>query len=329
MVVMMGGLHIEMNLLKLLGDWLSGSGWITALVQANITSSGKAESMLTGSHVTRTRYAHQVTAGGLKILCDNAYQKYLENYSEEGNPLTFDEWSVNQCKNEPQFKFWMTTLNLELMVLQFIRSIRERNFQMYIQSLLKVIPWLFAFDHVNYARWLSVHISDMVNLQTTHPEVYCEFLKGHFAVHKTSNIFSAMAIDQCHEQLNDLIKGDGGAIGLTENPQALERWMTAGPEFCRAIQEFQNSFQTSRSSSTRHHDQNRSTQREYMKDVVSFVTTLEDMGNPYMEDSGDLLTIDTKVIKSKETVQTLFKIEAEGVKQFSKFVNERITAEQN
>ena len=107
---------------------------------------------------------------------------------------------------------------------------------MYIQSLLKVIPWLFAFDHVNYARWLSVHISDMVNLQTTHPEVYCEFLKGHFAVHKTSNIFSAMAIDQCHEQLNDLIKGDGGAIGLTENPQALERWMTAGPEFCRAIQ---------------------------------------------------------------------------------------------
>ena len=105
--------------------------------------------------------------------------------------------------------------------------------------------------------------------------------------------------------------------------------MSAGPEFCRAIQEFQNSFQTSRSTSTRHHEQNRSTQIEYWKDVKSFVSTLEDMGNQYIEDSGDLFTIDTKIIKSKEAVQTLFKIEAEGMKQFSKFVNERITAEQN
>ena len=46
-VVMMGGLYIEMNLLKLLGDWLRGSGWITAPIQANITS-GRAESMLSG-----------------------------------------------------------------------------------------------------------------------------------------------------------------------------------------------------------------------------------------------------------------------------------------
>ena len=75
-VLMMGGLHIEMNLLKLLGDWLCGSGWITSLVQANVTTSGRAESMLSGSHVTRTRYAHQVTAGSLKILLDRAYQQY-------------------------------------------------------------------------------------------------------------------------------------------------------------------------------------------------------------------------------------------------------------
>ena len=60
-VVMMGGLHIEMNLLKLLGDWLSESGWITSLVKAGITTSGRADAMLTGSHVIRTRYVHQVS----------------------------------------------------------------------------------------------------------------------------------------------------------------------------------------------------------------------------------------------------------------------------
>ena len=37
-VVMFGDLHIEMAALKMVGDWLKGSGWVQALVQANITT---------------------------------------------------------------------------------------------------------------------------------------------------------------------------------------------------------------------------------------------------------------------------------------------------
>ena len=49
-------------------------------------------------------------------------------------------------------------------------------------------------------------------------------------VHKTDNTFSAMAIDQCHEQNDAIIKGSGGAVSLTDNPPALRRWMVAGPK---------------------------------------------------------------------------------------------------
>ena len=328
-VVMMGGLHIEMNLLKLLGDWLSGSGWIASIVQAGITTSGRADAMLKGSHVTGTRYAHQVSVGGLQICAENAYQQYKDN-APANDILTFSEWFDKQSKEQPQFKFWATTLDLELKVLEFIRSIRERNFQMYIQTLLNLVPWLFAFDHVNYSRWLPIHISDMVNLQTTHPEVYNEFMKGHFAVNKTNRVFSAMAMDQCHEQLNDLIKGEGGAVGLTECPQALERWMVAGPEISRLIQEFENNSVDLRSkTSTKHHEQNQSMQNAFAKDVKSFVTTLEELGNPFLEDSGDLLTIDTKLIKSKEISQNMYTIEHKGKEDYKQFVNERLTAAQN
>ena len=55
---MMGRLLMETNLLKLIGDWLHISGLITMLVQANVTTNGKAESTLSSSHVTRTRYTH-------------------------------------------------------------------------------------------------------------------------------------------------------------------------------------------------------------------------------------------------------------------------------
>ena len=40
--------HIEINILKLLDDWLCGSVWVTSLVQAKVTTSGKAGYMLSG-----------------------------------------------------------------------------------------------------------------------------------------------------------------------------------------------------------------------------------------------------------------------------------------
>lgn len=40
---------------------------------------------------------------------------------------------------------------------------------------------------------------------------------------KTRKRFSAIALDQAHEQDNAVVKGDSGAVGLTENPAALKR----------------------------------------------------------------------------------------------------------
>lgn len=85
-----------------------------------------------------------------------------------------------------------------------------------------------------------MHIRDMMQLSKKHPAILAEFEAGKFTVHKTRNKFSAMAIDQCHEQNNAIIKQSGGAIGLTTNPSALRRWMVAGPEVSRIVTEFEN-----------------------------------------------------------------------------------------
>jgi hypothetical protein len=62
-------------------------------------------------------------------------------------------------------------------------------------------------------------------------------MKGNFTVNKTTHNFSAIALDHAHEQNNASVKGDGGAVGLTENPTALRRWMVSGPEMARVIGE--------------------------------------------------------------------------------------------
>ena len=87
----------------------------------------------------------------------------------------------------------------------------------------------FALDHVNYSRWMPVHIRDMKSLPAT---VRDEFEKdGHWVLSKTMNTFSAIPFDQAHEQENKIVKGSGGAVGLTENPVAFRRWMLSGPDY--------------------------------------------------------------------------------------------------
>ena len=65
----------------------------------------------------------------------------------------------------------------------------------------------------------------MISLPEMHLSLYKEFGDGKVVAHKTQRPFSAIALDQAHEQLNALIKGDGCAVGLPENPAALKRCM--------------------------------------------------------------------------------------------------------
>ena len=90
---------------------------------------------------------------------------------------------------------------------------------------------------------VSVLLRDMGSLKEVHPTVFAEFMKGNFVVKKTANRFSAIAIDQTHEQNNASVKDDGGAVGLTGNPPALRRWMVSGLEMARVTGEFETLFE--------------------------------------------------------------------------------------
>ena len=50
-VIMCGGLHIQMGALKTLVNWLKGSGWLQALVEANVTTPGIVDFSLQAAHV--------------------------------------------------------------------------------------------------------------------------------------------------------------------------------------------------------------------------------------------------------------------------------------
>ena len=74
---------------------------------------------------------------------------------------------------------------------------------------------------------------------------------------------------------------------------------------------------------TKHHEQTMSVQTNFAQEVKSLVDAFEEMGNPFKEDSGDLLTVDTKIIMDSNihrTVENVFKL---GKQQYEQFIKEK------
>ncbi|KAG1679198.1 putative RNA polymerase II subunit B1 CTD phosphatase RPAP2 [Nymphon striatum] len=209
--------------------------------------------------------------------------------------------------------------NKKLLLNVYVRSLRHASFSMYLDALTELACWFHDMDHMNYARWIPVHLKHMDELPERHPEVARKFREGSFTVQKTKMIFSSIAIDQAHGQNNACIKGDGGAVGLTNNPAALRRWMIAGLKVARVIEEFQHGNQHFGREDIRHHDQTTSVQASFTIDVRSLVKVMEELGNPFEEDSPDLVTLDTKEIVGSPAMEAVRKVREIGLKQFQAF----------
>ena len=199
----------------------------------------------------------------------------------------------------------------------FVRSHREQDFPLYVEFLKALVPWFFALDHHNYARWIPVHIRDMESLPTSIQEEFEEH--GHWVVSKTTNRFSSMPIDQAHEQNNDLIKGSGGVVGLTDNPSAFKKWMIAGPEQARLLKEFEQEYISEEDHKQQHHEEGMSTQKTFKDQALALVQTISEMSNPFLDDSAELVTLDTRNVIDESVVNTVCTVEAVGRDQYNTY----------
>ncbi len=73
-----------------------------------------------------------------------------------------------------------------------------------------------------------------------------------------------------------------------------------------------------------HHDQHLGVQKAFQTDVRGLVTVLEDMGNPFLDDSEELLVIDTRDVMDTAVAETVRKVESLGEEQYKRFVGERL-----
>ena len=141
----MGPLHIEMVLMNTIGNWIQGSGWVEAFVQANITTTGRIDSFLNGSKVKRTRYVHQLSLEVLIKLAHNAFndQSKFNNYID---------WRNHIIQENANASYWFQLIQLEMLLFTFIKSVRDTDFELILDCLKSKNKWMFLLDHLHYTR---------------------------------------------------------------------------------------------------------------------------------------------------------------------------------
>ena len=65
----------------------------------------------------------------------------------------------------------MSYLDICELLFNLIYATRTGNWELYLACIEEIIPWTFAYDRQNYARYLMPYLDDMRALPEVMPEV--------------------------------------------------------------------------------------------------------------------------------------------------------------
>jgi len=147
---------------------------------------------------------------------------------------------------------------------------------------------------------------------------------GHWVIQKIIRRFSAMPIDQTLEQNNEVVKSTGGAVGLIENPSTFRKWMISAPEQARILKEFEGEYFYSDSESDAHHEEGFSAQKNFKEQTNSLIHVFNELGNLFLDNSNELLTLDTRNILDESVISTVRNIQNMGKEQYAQYCKDVI-----
>ena len=207
----------------MLGKILTESGFEDIVYQAGVCTSGSLNGVLTRSHYNRAWFVHNVVSEALERLLITRFngESNLEVPDPlkeiASDPLMFDEssigdyaeftnayhdfyQSVRDGKIGKTAQFWV--MYIELMKLQTIAhtAVQETNFDMRMYAWEFWIPYYFATNFFNYARYGSFYLEILRNLDQLYPGLKQMLTKYGLSVQAQEKYPHRTAVDQRGEQ---------------------------------------------------------------------------------------------------------------------------------
>ena len=120
----------------------------------------------------------------------------------------------------------MSYIDMMEILLGLLRASREGIWELHISSIREMVSWCFAYDNLNYARYLSAYLLEMSHLDEDHPDVIGYFRAGGFSVQiGYDNPFGRIPVDQTVEEtVNKDTQTAEGTKGLSLKPGAVSKY---------------------------------------------------------------------------------------------------------
>ena len=252
-IIHLGDFHFLKEGVAMLGKLVSGSGFEDIIFQSGICSTGSLNGVIAGSQYNRCWSVHGILAESLERLL---FERFIINHEVKSNQLkkmfkykeiTYDMLNtlstlpevleiaikfetfkdeVRAGKHGRTAQFWLVYY-LDFMMNQHLlhSAIQTNDFSLRLCGLKGMMPFTFALDKQNYARYGSYYVHSLENLDITHPG--CRELledKG-ISVQAQERYPCRTAIDQRGEQtINRDAKTSGGIKYFASDENSILKW---------------------------------------------------------------------------------------------------------
>ena len=205
-----------------------------------------------------------------------------------------------------------------------VEASREGDWDLHLHSIRMMIPWCFAYDNVNYSRYLTPYFAQMTNLGDKNPEVQKAFKEGSFSVQlSSSNPFGRIPVDQTTEvTVNKDTQNPGGTTRFSLKPATVQRYYLTAEYRSAFLGQLRNMVQGS-NLETQHTELQSSRIKKDEQAVSSIVDLIQGWVNPFSE-SQDLISISTAKKAPREIATDLKTAHAVGERCYTKFKEERM-----
>ena len=122
-------------------------------------------------------------------------------------------------------RYWEGFLEIVSILKALIAADREGDWQAHLQVTQNLSPVFRECNSISYLRYASWYVEKMTKLPQDHPEIYEQFMQGHFVVKQNNREPYAVAPDMKLEQtMQTSKKSVKGIIGQTRQVAYVSQW---------------------------------------------------------------------------------------------------------
>lgn len=208
-------------------------------------------------------------------------------------------------------------------VLALISSVRENHIERNMQAERALLPQLFAFGHINYARYLTYQHVMLANLHKTNPTTWNELKENAFGGSLTGDSFSTVHGDFITEvTVNREVKVRGGPMqgGFSTSLKAEDAFIKTNHLMAKVRAALNEKFKIMTTST--HKETAQGAKKQHENTVQALVDQMSKYMDPFA--AGVARHLKTGIAINEEVVKDLLQSTVTGETFLLKFIDERL-----